>query len=106
VTLFVVASDNLRLGIGLDRRPDILRIAGDGLPRCGVHFAQIGFTEWTAGGKPRHPRFLRPDGVTIWSVFDRLDRVGDPWADFWRRGVSLSRARQRLENLNATRRVP
>jgi bifunctional non-homologous end joining protein LigD len=36
---------------------------------------------------------LRPDGVTIWSVFDRLDRVGDPWTDFWRRGVSLSRAR-------------
>jgi bifunctional non-homologous end joining protein LigD len=58
VTWFVVASDNLRLGVGLDRRPDILRIAGDGLPRCGVHFSQIGFTEWTAGGKPRHPRFL------------------------------------------------
>jgi bifunctional non-homologous end joining protein LigD len=49
---------------------------------------------------------LRPDGVTIWSVFDRLDRVGDPWTDFWRRGVSLSRARQKLKNLNATRRVP
>jgi bifunctional non-homologous end joining protein LigD len=37
---------------------------GDGLPRHGVHWvqpklvAQIGFTEWTPGGKLRHPRFL------------------------------------------------
>jgi bifunctional non-homologous end joining protein LigD len=36
----------------------------DGLPRSGVHWvkpklvAQIGFTEWTTGGKLRHPRFL------------------------------------------------
>jgi bifunctional non-homologous end joining protein LigD len=43
--------------------------AGDGLPRRGVHWvepklvAQIGFTEWTPGGKLRHPRFsgLRED---------------------------------------------
>jgi DNA ligase D-like protein (predicted ligase) len=38
--------------------------AGDGLARRGVHWvrpklvAQIGFTEWTPGGKLRHPRFL------------------------------------------------
>jgi ATP-dependent DNA ligase len=38
--------------------------AGDGLPRRSVHWvkpklvAQIGFTEWTPGGKLRHPRFL------------------------------------------------
>jgi len=38
--------------------------AGDRLPRAGVHWvkpklvAQIGFTEWTAEGKLRHPRFL------------------------------------------------
>jgi bifunctional non-homologous end joining protein LigD len=37
---------------------------GDGLPRRDVHWAkprlvaQIGFTEWTPGGKLRHPRFL------------------------------------------------
>jgi DNA ligase D-like protein (predicted ligase) len=37
---------------------------GDGLPRRGVHWvkpklvAQIGFTEWTSGGKLRHPRFI------------------------------------------------
>src|SRR6202030_3717443 len=36
----------------------------DGLPRRGAHWlkpklvAQIGFTEWTQGGKLRHPRFL------------------------------------------------
>jgi bifunctional non-homologous end joining protein LigD len=45
---------------------------------------------------------LRPDGVTIQSVFDRLDRVGDPWADFGRRRVSLSGARQKLEELHVT----
>jgi bifunctional non-homologous end joining protein LigD len=38
--------------------------AEDGLPRRGVHYvkpkviAQIDFTEWTQGGKLRHPRFL------------------------------------------------
>jgi bifunctional non-homologous end joining protein LigD len=49
--------------------------AGDGLPRRGVHWvtpelvAQIGFTEWTARNRLRHPRFLglrddkRPDEV-------------------------------------------
>lgn len=49
--------------------------AADGLPRRGVHWvkpklvAQIGFTEWTAEDKLRHPRFLglredkRPEDV-------------------------------------------
>lgn len=48
----------------------------DGLPRSGVHWvkpklvAQVGFTEWTADGKLRHPRFLglrgdkKPEEVT------------------------------------------
>jgi len=49
---------------------------------------------------------LRADGVTIRSVFDRLESAGDPWTDFWRRGVSLRRARRRLEDLDAIRRVP
>jgi bifunctional non-homologous end joining protein LigD len=45
---------------------------------------------------------LRSDGVTIRSVFSRLDQVGDPWTDFWKRGASLNRARQKLEKLNGT----
>lgn len=49
---------------------------------------------------------LRPDGVTIRSVFDRLEKVGGLWSDFRRCGVSLRGARQKLEKLNATRRVP
>jgi bifunctional non-homologous end joining protein LigD len=49
---------------------------------------------------------LRSDGVTIRSVFNRLEKVGDPWADFGQRGVSLRTARQKLEGLNATHRVP
>ena len=38
--------------------------AENGIPARGVHWvrpklvAQIGFTEWTPGGKLRHPRFL------------------------------------------------
>jgi bifunctional non-homologous end joining protein LigD len=54
---------------------DTCPFVGDGLPRRGVHWvkpklvAQIGFTEWTAGDKLRHPRFLglredkKPDEV-------------------------------------------
>jgi bifunctional non-homologous end joining protein LigD len=40
---------------------------------------------------------LRSDGVTIRTIFDRLAKVGDPWEDFWRRGVSLAKARRKLE---------
>jgi bifunctional non-homologous end joining protein LigD len=40
---------------------------------------------------------LRSDGVTIRTVFDRLKKVGDPWADFWRSSVSLTKARRKLE---------
>ena len=40
---------------------------------------------------------LQSDGVTIRTIFDRLDKAGDPWADFWRSGVSLARARRKLE---------
>jgi bifunctional non-homologous end joining protein LigD len=30
---------------------------------------------------------LRSDGVTIRTVFARLQKVGDPWADFWQRAA-------------------
>jgi len=65
-----------RLGERLTRlETPVSPFAEDGLPRRGVHWvkpklvAQIGFTEWTAGGKLRHPRFLglrddkRPEDV-------------------------------------------
>ncbi|MGH7510314.1 MAG: non-homologous end-joining DNA ligase [Gemmatimonadales bacterium] len=41
---------------------------------------------------------LRPDGVTIRTIFGRLEKVGDPWKGFWRRGVTLTRARQKLSS--------
>jgi bifunctional non-homologous end joining protein LigD len=54
-----------RLGEKLVRlETPVSPFAEDGLPRRGVHWvkpkliAQTGFTEWTAGGKLRHPRFL------------------------------------------------
>ena len=39
---------------------------------------------------------LRANSFTIRTLFDRLDSTPDPWADFWRRGVSLTKARRRL----------
>jgi bifunctional non-homologous end joining protein LigD len=47
---------------------------------------------------------LRPEGASIRTIFDHLERV-DPWADFRRRATSLKRARQKFEGLNATRRI-
>jgi bifunctional non-homologous end joining protein LigD len=41
---------------------------------------------------------LRSDSVSIRTVFDRLEKVGNPWADFWRSGVSLARARRKLND--------
>jgi bifunctional non-homologous end joining protein LigD len=39
---------------------------------------------------------LRSNSFTIRNVFDRLERVSDPWAAFWRNGVSLTKARRKL----------
>ncbi|MFL5404011.1 MAG: non-homologous end-joining DNA ligase [Gemmatimonadales bacterium] len=41
---------------------------------------------------------MRSNSVTIRNVFDRLDKVGDPWADFWQSGVSLTKARRKLQS--------
>ena len=40
---------------------------------------------------------LRPNGITIRNIFERVDKAKDPWADFWRSGVSLTKARRKLE---------
>ena len=40
---------------------------------------------------------LRPNGFTIRNIFERLDKAEDPWADFWRSGVSLTKARRKLD---------
>jgi bifunctional non-homologous end joining protein LigD len=42
---------------------------------------------------------LRPDGVTIRNVFERVEKLGDVWKDFARRAVSLKKARKKLESL-------
>src|SRR5882762_3080536 len=46
---------------------------------------------------------LRPNGVTIRTVFDRLEKTGDPWSDFRQHATSLNWARRKAEKLNATR---
>lgn len=48
---------------------------------------------------------LRSDGVTIRTIFKRLESGPDPWADFGQRAASLGRARRQLESLRATRSV-
>jgi bifunctional non-homologous end joining protein LigD len=46
---------------------------------------------------------LRPNGVTIRTVFDRLEKAGDPWRDFRRHATSLNSARGKVEKLNVPR---
>ena len=41
---------------------------------------------------------LRSNSFTIRNLFDRLERVSDPWAAFWRNGVSLNKARRNLRS--------
>jgi bifunctional non-homologous end joining protein LigD len=41
-------------------------------------------------------KHLRSNSFTIRTVFQRLERASDPWANFWRSAVSLSNARRRL----------
>jgi bifunctional non-homologous end joining protein LigD len=40
---------------------------------------------------------LRSDGETIRTVVARLDKIEDPWADFWQSRVSLAKARRKLK---------
>ena len=45
---------------------------------------------------------LRPNGVTIRTIFGRLEKVGDLWKNFGRHATSLKMARQKLEDLHGT----
>ena len=49
---------------------------------------------------------LRPDGVTIRTAFDRLEKVGDLWGDFWQHAASLGKARRKLEKSHVARGIP
>jgi bifunctional non-homologous end joining protein LigD len=49
---------------------------------------------------------LRPDGVTIRTVFERLEKFRDPWHEYRRAAASLRAACRRLEKRSATRRIP
>jgi len=44
---------------------------------------------------------LRPDGVTIRTIFNRLEEIDDPWKNFWGHAVSLTEARRRLEKVRS-----
>src|SRR5215208_21432 len=47
---------------------------------------------WSDLGK----RELRSNSFTIHTIFHRLDKVTDPWAEFWQSAVSLTAARRRF----------
>jgi bifunctional non-homologous end joining protein LigD len=51
---------------------------------------------------------LRPNGYTIRTIFERLEKSRDPWGDFWKSGVSLTKARRKLgrNGSHATARLP
>jgi hypothetical protein len=40
----------------------------------------------------------RPDGVTLRTIFDRLETVEDPWKDFRERAIALTKARWLLRD--------
>jgi DNA primase len=39
---------------------------------------------------------LRPNGITIRTIFGRLEKAEDPWHDFWDNPASLATARRKL----------
>jgi bifunctional non-homologous end joining protein LigD len=41
---------------------------------------------------------LRSDSFTLRNIFDRLEKVKDPWGDFWRSGASLAKAQRKLQS--------
>ena len=41
---------------------------------------------------------LRPNSVTIRTIFARLEVGADPWKDFWKRRASLAKARRKLRD--------
>jgi len=41
---------------------------------------------------------LRPDDVTFRNVFARIEKIDDPWKDFWRNAVSLKKGHPKLED--------
>jgi bifunctional non-homologous end joining protein LigD len=53
--------------------------------------------DWSEIGKSS----IRSNSFTIRTVFARLDKVEDPWADFWRRSVSLTQARKKLAQISS-----
>jgi bifunctional non-homologous end joining protein LigD len=45
---------------------------------------------------------FRPNGITIATLFDRLEKIEDPWKDLWRHAISLKSARRKFEKLRVT----
>ena len=44
---------------------------------------------------------FRPDGATMQTVLRHLDKIEDPWKEFWSRRLSLDKARRKLPRLDA-----
>ncbi len=51
--------------------------------------------DWAELGKKN----LKSNSFTIKTVFDRLDRADDPWAEFWDSALSLTKARRALQRV-------
>jgi bifunctional non-homologous end joining protein LigD len=45
-----------------------------------------------------HNKGFRPDGVTIATIFRRLERIEDPWRNFWQDAAPLKKVHHRIED--------
>jgi bifunctional non-homologous end joining protein LigD len=52
--------------------------------------------DWSELGK----KSLRSNSFTIRNLFERLEHMADPWADFWESGVTLAAARKKLATVS------
>lgn len=48
-----------------------------------------------------HKKSLRPDGITIETIFRRLETMEDPWKNFWQDATSLKKLHHKIEGHHA-----
>jgi bifunctional non-homologous end joining protein LigD len=77
-------------------------------------YAQTAVAPYSVRARPHAPvaipldwaelrgKHFRPDAVTIATAIDRLERIQDPWKEFWRKPAALKKARRTFQKLHAS----